>query len=257
MRRLLDRLAKNLGALAPIERFGVLSDTFARIQAGDLPAEAFLDLTARFRAETDRNVWAVIVGALGYVNRVIDDEGRESLEAFVRDRVAPAARRCSVTTRPETRLPPRRPYESASTTLSVATSVVALPTTIRVGEVVIVRTVDMSRQVENFDAVGAWRSVEGGTHGTPIDASGVLLDGTKVDGVVSLRQALLRDPEIFVGTVVEKLMTYGLGRGVGADDMPTVRAIVRDASRQQYRFVSLVDGIVSSPAFLMRRASDE
>ena len=109
--------------------------------------------------------------------------------------------------------------------------------------------------LENFDAVGAWRSVEGGTHGTPIDASGVLLDGTKVDGVVSLRQALLRDPEIFVGTVVEKLMTYGLGRGVGAHDMPTVRAIVRDASRQQYRFVSLVDGIVSSPAFLMRRAS--
>jgi hypothetical protein len=109
--------------------------------------------------------------------------------------------------------------------------------------------------LENFDAVGAWRSVEGGTHGTPIDASGVLLDGTRVDGVVSLRQALLRDPEIFVGTVVEKLMTYGLGRGVSADDMPTVRAIVRDTSRQQYRFVSLIDGIVSSPAFLMRRAS--
>jgi hypothetical protein len=109
--------------------------------------------------------------------------------------------------------------------------------------------------LENFDAVGAWRTMEGGTHGTAIDASGVLLDGTRVDGVVSLRQALLRDPAIFVGTLVEKLMTYGLGRGVVADDMPTVRAIVKDTARQNYRFVSLIDGIVTSPAFLMRRAS--
>jgi hypothetical protein len=109
--------------------------------------------------------------------------------------------------------------------------------------------------LENFDAVGAWRSVEGGTHGTAIDASGVLLDGTRVDGVVSLRQALLKDPEIFVGTMVEKLMTYGLGRGISASDMPTVRAIVRNTGKQNYRFVSLIDGIVTSPAFLMRRAS--
>jgi len=109
--------------------------------------------------------------------------------------------------------------------------------------------------MENFDAVGAWRRVEGGTHGTVIDSSGVLLDGTKVDGVVSLRQALLKDPEIFVGTVVEKLMTYGLGRGIAAGDMPTVRAIVRDTAQQNYRFVSLIDGIVTSPAFLMRRAA--
>jgi len=109
--------------------------------------------------------------------------------------------------------------------------------------------------LENFDAVGAWRTVEGGTHGTAIDSSGVLLDGTAVDGVVSLRKALLRDPEIFVGTVVEKLMTYGLGRGVAAADMPTVRAIVRETAPQNYRFVSLIDGIVTSPAFLMRRVS--
>ena len=67
--------------------------------------------------------------------------------------VAPAARRCSVTIRPDTRLPPRRPYESESTTLSVATNVVELPTTIWVGEAVIVRTVDMSRHVEYFEAV--------------------------------------------------------------------------------------------------------
>jgi hypothetical protein len=107
--------------------------------------------------------------------------------------------------------------------------------------------------MENFDAVGSWRTRVGGTHGTPIDASGVLLDGTKVDGIVSLRQALLRNPEIFVGTFVEKLMTYALGRGVSAADMPTVRHIVRDNSSQNYRFESIVEGVVNSPAFLMRR----
>jgi len=111
--------------------------------------------------------------------------------------------------------------------------------------------------MENFDAVGAWRSREGGTHGTEIDASGVLLDGTKVDGVVSLRQALLRKPEIFVGTFVEKLMTYALGRGISAPDMPTVRQIVRESARQNYRFASIVEGVVTSPAFTMRRASED
>jgi puromycin-sensitive aminopeptidase len=90
---LLDRLTANLGALAPIERFGLVSDAFALTQAGDLDVPAFLDLTARFREETDRNVWAVLVAALAYVNRAIDDETRESLETFVRDRVGPAARR--------------------------------------------------------------------------------------------------------------------------------------------------------------------
>ena len=107
--------------------------------------------------------------------------------------------------------------------------------------------------MENFDAVGSWRNREGGTHGTEIDASGVLLDGTKVDGVVSLREALLRNPEIFVGTFVEKLMTYALGRGVAASDMPTVRQIVRDGARQNYRFATIVEGVVNSPAFRMRR----
>ena len=108
--------------------------------------------------------------------------------------------------------------------------------------------------MENFDAVGSWRTREGGTHGTAIDASGVLLDGTKVDGIVSLRKALLRNPEIFVGTFVEKMMTYALGRGVAATDMPTVRQIVRDGASQNYRFASMVEGIVNSPAFQMRRA---
>ena len=88
--------------------------------------------------------------------------------------------------------------------------------------------------------------------GTPIQASGQLLDGTKVDGVVTLRQALLRQPEIFVGTLVEKLLIYALGRGLAADDMPTVRVIVRDAAGHEYRFSSLILGIVKSTPFQKR-----
>jgi mono/diheme cytochrome c family protein len=106
--------------------------------------------------------------------------------------------------------------------------------------------------MENFDAVGRWRARDGGSLGVAIDASGELLDGTKVDGVVSLRRALLRQPELFVGTVVEKLMTFALGRGVAADDMPSVRAIIREASGRDYRFSNLVLGIVKSPPFTMR-----
>jgi puromycin-sensitive aminopeptidase len=96
---LLDRLTADLAVLAPIERFGLLSDCFALTQAGDLGAEAFLDLTGRFRDETDRNVWAVLIGALAYVNRAIDDDARGDLEAFVRDGVGPAARRLGWTPR--------------------------------------------------------------------------------------------------------------------------------------------------------------
>jgi len=106
--------------------------------------------------------------------------------------------------------------------------------------------------LENFDATGQWRSVEGGTGGAPIDASGELSDGTKVDGVVSLRRALTKEPQLFVSTVVEKLMTYGLGRGVTAHDMPTVRAIVRQTAASDYKFSSIVIGIVRSPQFTMR-----
>ncbi len=97
---LLDRLTAELAALAPIERFGLVSDAFALAQAGDLRAEAFLELTARFRDEADRNVWAVLLGALAYVNRALDDEARPALEAFVRDRVRPAAARLGWEPRP-------------------------------------------------------------------------------------------------------------------------------------------------------------
>jgi hypothetical protein len=112
--------------------------------------------------------------------------------------------------------------------------------------------------MENFDAVGRWRARDGGSLGVPIDASGELLDGTKVDGVVLLRRALLRQPELFVDTVVEKMMTFALGRGVAASDMPSVRTIIREAASRDYRFSSLVLGIVKSPSFTMRiKASPE
>ena len=105
--------------------------------------------------------------------------------------------------------------------------------------------------LENFDAVGAWRTHEAGG---PIDASGQLADGRPVDGVVTLRQAILDRPELFVSTMTEKLMTYALGRGVGSEDMPEIRRILREASANDYRFSSLVLGIVKSVPFQMRRA---
>jgi hypothetical protein len=106
--------------------------------------------------------------------------------------------------------------------------------------------------MENFDAVGAWRTRDGGTLGSPINASGELLDGTKVDGVVTLRQALLSQPDLFVGTVAEKLMVYALGRGLAYYDMPEVRRMVRESAGQNYRFSSLILGVVNSTAFQKR-----
>jgi hypothetical protein len=110
--------------------------------------------------------------------------------------------------------------------------------------------------LENFDAVGAWRTRDGGTLGDLVDASGQLSDGTHVDGVVALRQALVRDPETFVRTMSEKLLTYAVGRGLTASDMPVVRSIVRDGTRENYRFTSLVLGVVRSAPFQMRTAGD-
>jgi hypothetical protein len=104
--------------------------------------------------------------------------------------------------------------------------------------------------LENFDAVGKWRMRD---EGHAIDASGQLTDGTRVDGVASLRQALLKRPDVFIGTLTEKLLTYGLGRGLDYYDMPAVRAIVREASARNSRFSSLVLGIVRSVPFQMRR----
>ena len=103
--------------------------------------------------------------------------------------------------------------------------------------------------LENFDAVGAWRTRD---NGSPIDASGQFLDGSKLNGVAGLRQLLVSHPDIFVGTFTEKLLTYALGRGLDYYDMPAVRTIVRDASAHNYRFSAIVLGIVSSTPFQKR-----
>jgi hypothetical protein len=104
--------------------------------------------------------------------------------------------------------------------------------------------------LENFDAVGRWRTRE---PGGDVDATGNLANGTVVSGPASLRAAVLTKPERFVAVVTEKLMTYGLGRGLEYFDMPTVREIVRNAEDDEYRFSSIVRGIASSDAFRMKQ----
>jgi len=106
--------------------------------------------------------------------------------------------------------------------------------------------------LENFDADAKWRTKEGGDGGVPIDTSGVLWDGTKVNGPIELRQALLHYSPQFVRMITEKLMTFALGRGVEYQDMPVIRSIVRDADRDDDRFVSILMGIVKSAPFQMR-----
>ncbi|MBV9503786.1 MAG: DUF1592 domain-containing protein [Acidobacteriia bacterium] len=103
--------------------------------------------------------------------------------------------------------------------------------------------------LENFDAVGHWRTSDDGAH---IDPSGTLFDGTRVDGPTALRKMVLSRPEVFVGVMTEKLLTYALGRGLEYYDMPAVRKIVRDAAAQNYQFSSLVLGVVNSPPFQMK-----
>ncbi len=100
--------------------------------------------------------------------------------------------------------------------------------------------------LENFDGLGRWRA--------GVDASGVLPDGTKIDGPVGLRQVLLDKKDQFVTTATERLLTYALGRGVEPYDMPAVRTIVRDAAPRDYRWSSIIMGVVTSVPFQMRRA---
>ncbi|HSU87715.1 MAG TPA: DUF1592 domain-containing protein, partial [Terriglobia bacterium] len=115
----------------------------------------------------------------------------------------------------------------------------------------------MGFALENFSADGSWRTKDGGDGGVPIDASVELYDGQQVNGPSGLRNALMRYSPQFVRMVTEKLMTYGLGRGVEYYDMPVIRSIVRDASKNNYRFSSIVSGIVRSPPFQMRTKLDE
>ncbi len=103
--------------------------------------------------------------------------------------------------------------------------------------------------LENFDGVGRWRTVDARI---PIDASGRLVDGTAVDGAASLRNALMTYPDAFVQTLIEKLLMYAVGRTAHHYDMPAVRAIAREAARDNYRFSSLVLAIVKSDPFQMR-----
>ena len=103
--------------------------------------------------------------------------------------------------------------------------------------------------MENFDLIGKWRDREGKT---AIDATGQMADGTKLDGPVSLRRALLARSDAFVTAATEKLLTYSLGRALTYSDMPAVRAIVRDAAKSNYRFSSLVLGVTKSQPFQMR-----
>ena len=100
--------------------------------------------------------------------------------------------------------------------------------------------------LENFDGLGRWRE--------NVDSSGILPDGTKVDGPVGLRNVLLGKKDQFVITVTERLLTYALGRGIEPFDMPAIRKIVRSAASADYRWSSLIIGVVDSVPFQMRRA---
>jgi mono/diheme cytochrome c family protein len=109
--------------------------------------------------------------------------------------------------------------------------------------------------MENFDATGALRTLE--ADNSPIDASGMLPNGTKFDGPAELQQALMRHPEMFVTTMTDKLLTYALGRGTDHYDAAAVRQIVRTAADAKYTFSSLILGIVNSVPFQMRKAADD
>jgi len=103
--------------------------------------------------------------------------------------------------------------------------------------------------LENFDPTGKWRIKD---NEVLVDSAGVLYDGMKIDGPAGLRAALLKHQDVVLQTFTENLMTYALGRRVEYYDMPTARAIVRDAARHDYQLSSFVLGIVNSAAFRMR-----
>ena len=108
--------------------------------------------------------------------------------------------------------------------------------------------------LENFDAIGRWRSSS--EAGTPIDASGILSDGTEVNGPATLREAFVTRGDNFLTTVTEKLLTYAIGRGVESFDGRAVRQIVDAAGQEEYRWSALITGIVQSTPFQMRRSAE-
>jgi hypothetical protein len=110
--------------------------------------------------------------------------------------------------------------------------------------------------LENFDGIGRWRDSFGDEGTGAIDSSGVLPDGTEFNGPVGLREILVTKRDQFVETFTERLLTYGLGRGVEQYDAPIIRRIVREASADDQRWSSIILGIVNSSPFQMRRVSD-
>jgi hypothetical protein len=108
--------------------------------------------------------------------------------------------------------------------------------------------------LENFDATGKWRIKD---NGQPIDSVGELYDGTRMDGPVGLRNALLKHSNLVITSFTESLMTYALGRRVEHYDMPRVREIVREAKKNDYRLSSFILGVVNSPAFRMSKVAAE
>ena len=108
--------------------------------------------------------------------------------------------------------------------------------------------------LENFDHTGKWRTEDAKV---PIDASGQLADGTRLDGPATLRRALLERSDVFATVAVEKMLTYAVGRAVRYQDMPAVRSVVREAARDKYRFSSLVLGVVRSAPFQMRTKAQQ
>ena len=114
------------------------------------------------------------------------------------------------------------------------------------------RTIDpLGFALENFDAVGKWRDTT--EAGTPVDTSGVFMDGSPMDGPAALRRVLTNRPNVFVGTLTERLLIYALGRGLESYDMPVVRGIVSAAATDDYRMTSIIRGVVRSRPFQMRR----
>ena len=105
--------------------------------------------------------------------------------------------------------------------------------------------------LENFDVTGQWRIKDGGS---PVDPSGTLYDGTEINGPAGLRQALLKRSDVFLTSFTESLMTYAIGRRVEAFDMPTIRKIVSEGKKRNYKMSSFIMGVINSPAFQMARS---
>jgi mono/diheme cytochrome c family protein len=115
-----------------------------------------------------------------------------------------------------------------------------------------VRMDPLGFSMENFDAIGRWRTMSGGV---PVDAASVFPDGTPINGVAGLRDFVVRHQDSYVHTFVSKMLTYALGRHVDYRDQPVIRGIMRGAAASRYRWSAIIQGIVSSQPFLMGRTT--